>query len=64
MLVLKNIIKNYNTFGNNLVHALKKININFSDTGCNFILGKSDSGKSTLLNLIGGLDHYDDGETF
>ena len=42
--------------------ALKDINISFSDNGFVSILGPSGCGKTTLLNLIGGLDHYTSGD--
>lgn len=37
-------------------HALKDITLDLPDRGLVFVLGKSGSGKSTFLNLIGGLD--------
>ncbi len=42
--------------------ALKDINLSFADTGFVSILGPSGCGKTTTLNIIGGLDHYTDGE--
>jgi ABC-type lipoprotein export system ATPase subunit len=42
--------------------ALKNINLNFDETGLNMILGKSGSGKSSLLNIIGGLDDFNQGD--
>ena len=42
--------------------ALKDINISFADNGFVSILGPSGCGKTTLLNLIGGLDHYTSGD--
>ncbi len=42
--------------------ALKDINISFADTGFVSILGPSGCGKTTTLNIIGGLDHYTNGD--
>lgn len=61
MVDLINISKNYKTKSGE-VQALKDVNINFPDRGMVFILGKSGCGKTTLLNIIGGLDNYTDGE--
>src|SRR5690554_4477732 len=44
------------------VDALKDINIDIKDREFVVILGKSGSGKSSLLNILGSLDYYDDGE--
>ena len=61
MLELKNIVKTYGT-GENAVQALRGISITFPQTGIVSILGQSGCGKTTLLNVIGGLDRYDSGE--
>lgn len=61
MLELKNIKKDYLT-GENTVHALKGINIEFRKNEFVSILGQSGCGKTTMLNIIGGLDHYTDGD--
>ncbi|MBQ1261923.1 MAG: ATP-binding cassette domain-containing protein, partial [Clostridia bacterium] len=42
-------------------HALKDVNLTLPDAGLVFVLGKSGSGISTLLNLIGGLDNLSGG---
>lgn len=67
MLELKNIVKvyelgkpgdkNYQT-----VQALKGISVEFRKTEFVSILGPSGCGKTTMLNIIGGLDHYTDGD--
>ena len=61
MLKLKNITKDYDT-GSSKVQALKGININFRKSEFVSILGQSGCGKTTLLNIIGGLDHYTTGD--
>lgn len=61
MLELKNISKVYKQKGAS-VNALNNINIKFADTGLVFLLGKSGSGKSSLLNIIGNLDKQTSGE--
>lgn len=63
MLKLKAIKKDYVTPGMT-VHALKGIDLTFRDNEFVSILGPSGCGKTTLLNIIGGLDHYTDGELF
>ena len=42
--------------------TLGVINLTFSDVGFVAILGPSGCGKTTLLNVIGGLDHYEEGD--
>ena len=61
MLKLKNIKKEYLT-GENKVEALKGINIEFRKSEFVSILGQSGCGKTTLLNIIGGLDRYTTGD--
>ena len=61
MLQLKEIKKDYVT-SSEVVHALKGISISFRKSEFVSILGPSGCGKTTLLNIIGGLDHYTDGD--
>lgn len=61
MLQLKNIVKTYET-GDTEVHALKGVNINFRPNEFVSILGQSGCGKTTLLNIVGGLDQYTSGD--
>ena len=61
MLELKNIVKEYPT-GNSTLTALRGINIAFRKSEFVAILGQSGCGKTTLLNIIGGLDKYTDGD--
>ncbi|MGN1094001.1 MAG: ABC transporter ATP-binding protein, partial [Candidatus Neoclostridium sp.] len=63
MLRLKGIKKDY-VSGDMTVHALKGIDLTFRDSEFVSILGPSGCGKTTMLNIIGGLDHYTDGELF
>lgn len=57
MLRLKNIVKTYIS-GDEKVNALKGIDIEFRKSEFVSILGQSGCGKTTLLNIIGGLDRY------
>ncbi|MBO5105433.1 MAG: ABC transporter ATP-binding protein/permease [Clostridia bacterium] len=61
MLELKNISKDY-LAGENTVHALKNVNLTFGKSDFVSILGPSGCGKTTMLNIIGGLDHYSSGD--
>lgn len=61
MLVLKNVVKDYQA-GDEVVHALKGVSINFRKNEFVSILGPSGCGKTTMLNIIGGLDHYTKGD--
>ncbi len=57
---LQNIQKTYRN--GETVHALKGINLTFEECEFVSVLGPSGCGKTTLLNVIGGLDHYDEGD--
>ena len=61
MLQLKNIVKEYVT-GNYTVSALKGVDLAFRDNEFVSILGQSGCGKTTMLNIIGGLDEYTSGD--
>ena len=61
MLELRNISKDYVTTGND-VHALQNVNLQFRRNEFVSILGPSGGGKTTLLNIIGGLDKYTSGD--
>ena len=61
MLELKEIKKEYPVAGG-VVHALKGVSIKFRRNEFVSILGASGCGKTTLLNIIGGLDKYTSGD--
>ena len=61
MLELKHITKVYEA-GTTQVEALKGIDIAFRENEFVAILGQSGCGKTTLLNIIGGLDRYTSGD--
>ena len=61
MLLLKNIVKHY-TVGDNIIQALRGVNLEFRKSEFVSILGPSGCGKTTLLNIIGGLDRYTSGD--
>ncbi len=62
MLKIQNVSKIYNMKGNEKIYALNNISLELPSKGMVFLLGKSGSGKTTMLNLIGGLDEATDGE--
>lgn len=61
MLQLKDIKKDY-VAGDTTVHALKGVSIAFRESEFVSILGQSGCGKTTMLNIIGGLDRYTSGD--
>ena len=61
MLQLKDIKKDYIT-SSEVVSALKGVDLSFRQREFVSILGPSGCGKTTLLNIIGGLDHYTSGD--
>ncbi len=61
MLELKDICKRYVTTGFTQV-ALDHVSVAFRDSEFVAVLGPSGSGKTTMLNIVGGLDHFDDGD--
>ena len=61
MLQLKNISKKYVTAGFSQT-ALDHVSVSFRDSEFVAVLGPSGSGKTTMLNILGGLDHADEGE--
>ena len=61
MLQLKDIVKKYKT-GDTEVEALKGVSLTFRNSEFVSILGQSGCGKTTMLNIIGGLDQYTSGD--
>lgn len=56
MIQLRNLTKEYTTKNKNSVRALDDVNLTFPEKGLCLVLGKSGCGKTTLLNILGGLD--------
>ena len=61
MLELNDICKRYTT-GSFTQVALDHVSVAFRDNEFVAILGPSGSGKTTMLNIVGGLDHFDEGD--
>lgn len=61
MLELKNVKKIYTTKAGDTA-ALDGLSVTLPDSGLIFVTGKSGSGKTTFLNVVGALDGFDDGE--
>ena len=61
MLKLENITKEYRV-ADTSVQALKGVSLSFRRKEFVSVLGHSGCGKTTLLNIIGGLDHYTSGD--
>ena len=57
----KDLVKTYGE-GEGLMYALNKVSINVYEHDFLVILGGSGSGKSTFLNMVGGIDNVDSGE--
>ena len=62
MIEFRNVNKIYKTKNGVETKALNNINLKIGNKGMVFITGKSGSGKSTMLNLLGGLDNVTSGE--
>jgi putative ABC transport system ATP-binding protein len=63
MIKLKNVTKIYR-MGDEIIYALKDINLKIKEGEFVSIMGPSGSGKSTLLNIIGCLDKPTKGEVY
>ena len=62
MINIRNLCKTYYPKKGVPVKALDGVSLDLEEKGMVFVLGKSGSGKSTFLNVLGGLDKYDSGE--
>lgn len=61
MIELKQIVKRY-SMGGETINALDRVDLTIRDHEFVAIIGPSGSGKSTLMNIVGCLDHPDEGE--
>ena len=61
MINISKVNKYYNMKKSNAIHVLNDISLELPDTGMVAIFGRSGCGKTTLLNVIGGLDKIHDG---
>ena len=64
MIKVKDLTKTYSSKNGVNCKALDNINFCLEDKGIVFIIGKSGSGKSTFLNILGGLDSATSGSVF
>jgi ABC-type lipoprotein export system ATPase subunit len=62
MLEVIDLFKSYSVKKGPEVVALNHVSLTFPETGLVFILGRSGAGKSTFLNVLGGLEKADGGE--
>ena len=61
MISIKNLNKFYNRGKQNQIHVINDVTLDLPERGMTAIFGKSGCGKTTLLNVIGGLDGFSDG---
>ena len=62
MISIKGLHKFYNKGKQNEIHVINDVSLDLPQRGMVAIFGKSGCGKTTLLNVIGGLDSYAQGE--
>ena len=62
MIIVKNLTKGYRSKKAKICVALNNVSFSLPSKGLVFVVGKSGSGKSTMLNLLGGLDSLTSGE--
>jgi len=61
MISIRGLHKYFNKGRQNEIHVINNVNLDLPDSGMVAIFGKSGCGKTTLLNVIGGLDGFADG---
>ena len=61
MIKLQNVHKYFNKGRQNEIHVINDVSLELPERGMVAIFGKSGCGKTTLLNVIGGLDHFHSG---
>ncbi|MBE6619490.1 MAG: ABC transporter ATP-binding protein/permease [Ruminococcaceae bacterium] len=61
MIRIKNLNKFFNKGRQNEIHVINNVDLEFPDSGMVAVFGKSGCGKTTLLNVIGGLDSFANG---
>ena len=61
---LQNVSRKYTVGKNKEFYAVRNVSLIFDDTGITTISGKSGSGKSTIINMIGGIDNPTDGQIY
>jgi len=62
MISIKGLNKYFNKGRQNEIHVINDVTLTLPDKGMVAIFGKSGCGKTTLLNVIGGLDSFAGGE--
>ena len=62
MISIKGLHKFFNKGNQNEIHVINGVDLELPDKGMVAIFGKSGCGKTTLLNVIGGLDGFAEGE--
>ena len=61
MISIKNLHKFFNKGKQNEIHVINDVTLDLPECGMTAIFGKSGCGKTTLLNVIGGLDSFAEG---
>ena len=64
MIKLENVSKYYASGDNNVSLGLHNINVDMNKGEIIGVVGESGSGKSTFLNVVSGLDTFEDGEVY
>ena len=61
---LQNVSRKYTVGKSKEFYAVRNVSLIFEDTGITTVSGKSGSGKSTIINMIGGIDSPTDGQIY